>query len=647
MSSDGTKGPVIIKGIQDGFEGKEPPVRLELRDMIEHQPDQWTLFLLGLERFKDVEEDQPLSYFQISGIHGRPAQKWPNAEWNHVGKNFDPKRGYGGYCTHSSILFLTWHRVYLALFETELYKHVEYIAKEFEKDGVTKYTKAAKTFRLPYWDWARPELPLFPKEALSRKEHTVERPNSQKDDQEKFPSSINPLGSYKFGKYSQAQYANKVPDYVKIVQDNEKTARTFGNINDEKARQKAIESFTRQDFGVKGMNVSERILFLLQSYTDFGAVSNNRAFGSKSNPFDNWGSIEDVHNAVHIYIGGYMGDAQFAAFDPIFWLHHSNIDRLFAIWQACNPSKYVTPQKSNFATIVRDARMDEDANTSLPPFAHTIDGDGNQIFWTSVEVKDTKSFGYIYPETRSVFATREAVINEVDRIYYKRASFANILRSQPPDIETLKALRDRAKAHLTTPGIVAPELPTGRDLPKLAVGDKYLEWLVNIRADKSELDGNYIVNVFIGDPSDSTPPLLYMKDRAHVGSFATFGQAEESPCENCKKGRAENHRITGQIPLTIALVERYLAGLVDSLTPEHVIAFLKDKIRWRITLPSGEEKSPQEFENLLICVVSNEVTFDGKDSKAVPVYADEVTAYPEITGHIPDTYNTGYDGSNY
>lgn len=27
---------------------------------------------------------------------------------------------FGGFCTHSSILFLTWHRPYLAIFEVRL-----------------------------------------------------------------------------------------------------------------------------------------------------------------------------------------------------------------------------------------------------------------------------------------------------------------------------------------------------------------------------------------------------------------------------------------------------------------------------------------------------------------------------------------------
>jgi hypothetical protein len=45
------------------------------------------------------------------------------------------------------------------------------------------------------------------------------------------------------------------------------------------------------------------------------------------------------HNGVHTQVGGIMGDAFLAPEDPIFWLHHSNIDRLWADWQQRFPSK--------------------------------------------------------------------------------------------------------------------------------------------------------------------------------------------------------------------------------------------------------------------------------------------------------------------
>ncbi|MGC2574826.1 MAG: tyrosinase family protein, partial [Candidatus Nitrosopolaris sp.] len=41
----------------------------------------------------------------------------------------------------------------------------------------------------------------------------------------------------------------------------------------------------------------------------------------------------DIHNSVHGWCHGSMGSVPTAAFDPIFWAHHCNIDRIWAIWE--------------------------------------------------------------------------------------------------------------------------------------------------------------------------------------------------------------------------------------------------------------------------------------------------------------------------
>ncbi len=46
------------------------------------------------------------------------------------------------------------------------------------------------------------------------------------------------------------------------------------------------------------------------------------------------GRLEQTpHNDVHVALGGLMGNPDTAAQDPIFWLHHANIDRLWWLWQ--------------------------------------------------------------------------------------------------------------------------------------------------------------------------------------------------------------------------------------------------------------------------------------------------------------------------
>lgn len=39
-----------------------------------------------------------------------------------------------------------------------------------------------------------------------------------------------------------------------------------------------------------------------------------------------------------------------AGFDPVFWLHHANVDRLFAMWQALYPDSYIVPTVNTYGS---------------------------------------------------------------------------------------------------------------------------------------------------------------------------------------------------------------------------------------------------------------------------------------------------------
>jgi tyrosinase len=68
------------------------------------------------------------------------------------------------------------------------------------------------------------------------------------------------------------------------------------------------------------------------------AFTGDSEFGGGITPalgqfWSQYGQLElTPHNAVHDSIGGLMGDPDTAAQDPIFWLHHANIDRLWWLW---------------------------------------------------------------------------------------------------------------------------------------------------------------------------------------------------------------------------------------------------------------------------------------------------------------------------
>lgn len=42
--------------------------------------------------------------------------------------------------------------------------------------------------------------------------------------------------------------------------------------------------------------------------------------------------VEGPHGSAHIWVGGFVGNASIAPRDPVFWLIHANVDRLWAEW---------------------------------------------------------------------------------------------------------------------------------------------------------------------------------------------------------------------------------------------------------------------------------------------------------------------------
>ncbi|MCM2681084.1 tyrosinase family protein [Echinimonas agarilytica] len=81
-------------------------------------------------------------------------------------------------------------------------------------------------------------------------------------------------------------------------------------------------------------------------------------------------ALENPHGGLHVWVGGDMGSVPRAAFDPIFWLHHCNVDRLWFEWQRAHGDSTVPQAQLDFVCA---------------PFTYT----GGQTL-------DTKFFDYTY-----------------------------------------------------------------------------------------------------------------------------------------------------------------------------------------------------------------------------------------------------------
>jgi len=76
------------------------------------------LFLQGLAEVQRKAHGNPKSFYAVAGIHGLP-----NVPYNEDGSR------KGGYCEHNTILFPTWHRVYVLLLEMLIIEEARSIVK--------------------------------------------------------------------------------------------------------------------------------------------------------------------------------------------------------------------------------------------------------------------------------------------------------------------------------------------------------------------------------------------------------------------------------------------------------------------------------------------------------------------------------------
>ncbi len=65
------------------------------------------------------------------------------------------------------------------------------------------------------------------------------------------------------------------------------------------------------------------------------------------------------HNFIHGWVGGDMNSVDTAAYDPIFYIHHCNIDRIWSIWQTIHgvdsvPSHMLNVVLEPFKVTVKD-----------------------------------------------------------------------------------------------------------------------------------------------------------------------------------------------------------------------------------------------------------------------------------------------------
>ena len=242
------------------------------------------------------QETDPVSFYQISGIHGVPFIPWQETSVD----TQDPSRGY---CTHGSALFATWHRPFVALFEQRIVKHAQYEASKFRGPQADRWVAAARNVRLPYWDWSASNLQSRMPAPLSDATVTVTRPGA--DGQPVTATIANPLYQYQFmnndlrtryfnSQFARSQFTRRQPPSSSLSSSN---MNQVNNVMNQ---------------GYTSRRAATYALFNIPTFNEFS----NTALSASGAP-NSWNSLESIHNSIHVNVGGQYGHMTAVAYSAV------------------------------------------------------------------------------------------------------------------------------------------------------------------------------------------------------------------------------------------------------------------------------------------------------------------------------------------
>ncbi|KAF2106373.1 hypothetical protein BDV96DRAFT_333833 [Lophiotrema nucula] len=565
--------------------------RKEVRDL-KKNADQWNLYLLGMERFMAKAKSDPLSYYQIAGVHGRPYVTW---------NGFGPLTNNAGFCPHGQGLFGSWHRPYLAIFEQAWYQCVVEVIATFPSSQRARWTAARQTLRLPYWDWA-----VAPPSGESNMPTLLRDPTVSVTKPSGKVTINNPLYSYSFGSSLPSEMGGGPWNNWPITLRRPVSNPTRSNNNEVSSMLQSMRT-----------NLRDRVYYLFISKASWGYVSSEQ-IGARTE-IASVDSFESVHDAIHTTVGGDSGGTMYyldySAFDPAFWLHHVNIDRLLAMYQKNSPNTWVANSNINRPMAQWNQGEAKNANSPLKPFPKTTKGD----YYTSNDIKDTLLLGYYYADAQSTGAMVSAVNN-------KYSGGRNGLRAR-------------------SVGEDGANLPY--DGRPLKAGDYHT--ILSIIANKFALEGSYTAHCFLGNGGNSTgnSTAPYSNSTAPFGNSTTphsnstgstsydYTQSPDYVGSYSVLGGTQTGSLLteGCVPLTTALMGKEAAGYVKSIAPKDTEDYLKKNLYYKIVGPGGVEYNPEDLEDFHVYVQAAPVT-PASSGDAFPELGDYIKL-PTVTENLP------------
>lgn len=234
---------------------------------------------------------------------------------------------------HSAPDLLTWHRAFLLDFENAL-------------------TQAAgKPIAIPYWDWTDPdsERAMLSDDMMG--------PVGKKEDNYFVMSGPFRKGAWTI--HVKAFKENNPGQFSSIV-------RATGTV--EQALTPPTEAdvqtlLSRPYYDVAPWDVTADENLSFRNYFD-GGVNATGFVCNQGTVYDVAGATSArLHGQGHMYIGGVNLEGQVGSIadtatspnDPVFWLHHANVDRLTEMWWKTHKYQYLPTKGGPLGTNINDA----------------------------------------------------------------------------------------------------------------------------------------------------------------------------------------------------------------------------------------------------------------------------------------------------
>ncbi|XXH02875.1 hypothetical protein Hte_009263 [Hypoxylon texense] len=555
-----------------------------------------SLFIRAMKNFQLLPPEDQLSYYRIAGIHGYPY----NVSWN-MGKEPIPlddkdidnkvKNGQGGYyCEHSTYLFPTWHRAYMMLFERRIsdlmMEEAATRAKETEE-----WVLAAKRWRLPYWDWA--SKPRLPDLARDEKISIIKSWNGQAQAQplvEELDNpmyrfqmpGLQPMGDVTYGNYRISNQGAVPWEKCKgtsrhAISITDPTRRWVDGYSDAKEVDRSLQGAhselsnrTLKDAVFRLLTYEYTTKYVHFATDKYDPKSLKNAPGDKAKGYLN---LEQIHNSVHDLTGsgdtgyGHMSAVAVAAFDPVFWLHHCNIDRLLHLWQCSNPGNWFHKK--------RGQSVDETLQKGSPQKALIPFHSSSKVndFYNSNMVRDVDALNYTYDYMEEVTDEFGDMIPEKSHLY--------INKLYGPPKSAYEYRREE------------------------------LDPVINVIYNRHALGGRpYSLLFFLGAVDHEVP---YRRQKNLVGSIFTFSTTlveGATTCKNCYEQQRDKVLSRAQVPLT------RVVPIENRQKPEEAMEYFKTNLKWIAVLATGEvvERGSLADLDITLLIGKNQLRGDlGKD----------------------------------